>query len=134
MQWLIRLVMQVKTSIRKASLPKLSGTGITSLILLSPLLNCRTTAYQNSLPCREQELIFLGQAPTRYCQFGVSSVNYSDKMRDVKSTINGTWIPNGNSKLRLTKPNSTPTPIRQVRDQHLQRISINGTEIIRNLG
>ena len=49
-QWLIRFVMQVKTSIRKASLPKLSGTGITSPILSSPLLNCRKTAYQNSLP------------------------------------------------------------------------------------
>ena len=52
-QWLIRLVMQVKTprrSIRKTSHPELSGTGITSPILSSPLLNCQTTAYQNSLP------------------------------------------------------------------------------------
>ena len=44
-QWLIRLFMQVKTHIGQASLPKLSGTGI-----ISPLLNCPTTAYQNSLP------------------------------------------------------------------------------------
>ena len=36
--------------IRKASLPKLSWTGITSPILSSPLLNCRTTSYKNSLP------------------------------------------------------------------------------------
>ena len=49
-QWLIRLVMQVKTPIRKDSLPKLSATEITSPFLSSPLLNCRTTAYQNSLP------------------------------------------------------------------------------------
>ena len=49
-QWLIRLVMQVKSPIRKVSLPKLLGTGITSLIISYPLLNCRTTAYQNSLP------------------------------------------------------------------------------------
>ena len=41
---------------------------------------------------------FLGQALTRYCHFGVSSVTYSDKMRDVKSANHGTWIPNGNSR------------------------------------
>ena len=45
-----QIVMQVKTAIRKASLRKLSGTGITSLILSSSLLNCQTTVYQNSLP------------------------------------------------------------------------------------
>ena len=39
-----------KDAIRKASIPKLSGIRITSPILSSPLLNCRTTAYQNSLP------------------------------------------------------------------------------------
>ena len=43
--WPIRFVMQVKTPIRKASFPKLSGTGITLPILSSPLLNCRTTVY-----------------------------------------------------------------------------------------
>ena len=79
--------------------------------------------------------MFLGKALTRYCHFVVSSVNYSDKMRDVKSTNHGTWIPNGNSRCyHLTKSNSTPTPIRKVKDQPLQRISINGTEIIQNLG
>ena len=36
--------------------------------------------------------------------------------------------------LKLTKSNSTLTPIRKVKDQPLQWISINGTEIIRNLG
>ena len=36
---------------------------------------------------------------------------------------------------KITKSNSTPTPIRKVKDQPLQRIPINGTEeIIRNLG
>ena len=34
-QWPIRFFMQVKTHIRKASFPKLSGTGITSPILIS---------------------------------------------------------------------------------------------------
>ena len=36
---------------------------------------------------------------------------------------------------KITKSNSTPTPISKVKDQPLQRITINGTEeIIRNLG
>ena len=36
---------------------------------------------------------------------------------------------------KITKSNSTPTPIRKVKDQPLQRVPINGTEeIIRNLG
>ena len=36
---------------------------------------------------------------------------------------------------KVTKSNSTPTPIRKVKDQPVQRISINGTkEIIRYLG
>ena len=36
---------------------------------------------------------------------------------------------------KSTKSNSTPTPIRKVKDQPLQLISINGTEeIIRNMG
>ena len=34
-QWPIRFFMQVKTHIRKASFPKLSGTGIASPILIS---------------------------------------------------------------------------------------------------
>ena len=34
---------------KKSFSPNLLGTGITSPILSSPLLNCRTTAYQNSL-------------------------------------------------------------------------------------
>ena len=36
---------------------------------------------------------------------------------------------------QITKLNSTPTPIRKVKDQPLQRMPINDTEeIIRNLG
>ena len=42
-QWPIRFFMQVKMHIRKASFPKLSGTGITSPILISAV-------YLNSLP------------------------------------------------------------------------------------
>ena len=49
-QWPFRFFLLAKTSIRKASFPKLSGTGMTSLIHSSPLLNCRITAYLNSLP------------------------------------------------------------------------------------
>ena len=44
-QWPLRFPLLVKTPIRKASFPRLSGTGMSSLILSSPLLNCRTTAY-----------------------------------------------------------------------------------------
>ena len=48
-QWPFRLFpLLVKTPIREA-FSKLSGTGMTSLIL-SSLLNCQTTAYLNSLP------------------------------------------------------------------------------------
>ena len=35
---------------RKVSFPKVSGTGMSSLILSSPLLNCRTIVYLNLLP------------------------------------------------------------------------------------
>ena len=36
---------------------------------------------------------------------------------------------------KITKSNSTPTPIRKVKDQPIQQIPINGTEeIIQNLG
>ena len=49
-QWPFRFTLLVKTPIRKTSFPQLSGTGMSSLILSSPLLNCRTTAYLNSLP------------------------------------------------------------------------------------
>ena len=49
-QWPFRFPLLVKTPIRKASFPKLSGTGMSSLVLSSPLPNCRTTAYLNSLP------------------------------------------------------------------------------------
>ena len=49
-QWPFRFPLLVKTPIRKASFPKLSGTGMTFLILSSPLLNCWTTAYLNALP------------------------------------------------------------------------------------
>ena len=40
----------VKMPTRKVSFPKLSGTGMSSLILSSPLLNCRTIVYLNLLP------------------------------------------------------------------------------------
>ena len=39
-----------KDAYKKSFLNKLLGTGITSPILSSQLLNCRRTAYQNSLP------------------------------------------------------------------------------------
>ena len=40
----------VKMPTRKVSFPKLSGTGMSSLILSSPLLKCRTIVYLNLLP------------------------------------------------------------------------------------
>ena len=39
-----------KDAYKKSFFPKISRTGMTSLILSSPLLNCRTTVYLNSLP------------------------------------------------------------------------------------
>ena len=39
-----------KMPTRKVSFPKLSGTGMSSLILSSPLLSCRTIVYLNLLP------------------------------------------------------------------------------------
>ena len=42
-----------KDSYKKASSSKQSGTGMPSLIHSSPLLNCRTIAYLNSLPLLE---------------------------------------------------------------------------------
>ena len=48
------LVFQIPTAskmvTRKVSFPKLSETGMSSLILSSPLLNCRTIVYLNLLP------------------------------------------------------------------------------------
>ena len=42
-----------KDSYKKSFFPKQSGTGMPSLIHSSPLLNCRTIAYLNSLPLLE---------------------------------------------------------------------------------
>ena len=39
-----------KDAYKKSFSPRTIWNGITSLILSSPLLNCRTTAYQSSLP------------------------------------------------------------------------------------
>ena len=52
-QWPFRFPLLVRIPIRKASFPKQSGTGMPSLIHSSPLLNCRTIAYLNSLPLLE---------------------------------------------------------------------------------
>ena len=51
--WSFRFPLLVKIPIRKASFPKQSGTGMPSLIHSSPLPNCRTIAYLNSLPLLE---------------------------------------------------------------------------------
>ena len=45
-----RFPLLVKMPTRKVFFPKLSGTGMSSLILSSPLLNCRTIVYLNFLP------------------------------------------------------------------------------------
>ena len=48
--WSFRFPLLVKMPTRKVSFPKLSGTGMSSLILSSPLLNCRTIVYLNLHP------------------------------------------------------------------------------------
>ena len=48
--WSFRFPLIVKMPTRKVSFPKLSGTGMSSLILSFPLLNCRTIVYLNLLP------------------------------------------------------------------------------------
>ena len=45
-----RFPLLVKMPTRKVSFPKVSGTGMFSLILSSPLLNCLTIVYLNLLP------------------------------------------------------------------------------------
>ena len=52
-QWSFRFPLLIRIPIRKASFHKQSGTGMPSLIHSSPLLNCRTIAYLNSLPLLE---------------------------------------------------------------------------------
>ena len=55
-QWSFRFPLLVRIPIRKASFPKQSGTVLgrmPSQIHSSPLLNCRTIAYLNSLPLLE---------------------------------------------------------------------------------
>ena len=51
--WSFRFPLLVRIPIRKASFPKQSGPGMPSLIHSSPLPNCRTIAYLNSLPLLE---------------------------------------------------------------------------------
>ena len=57
--------------------PRLSGTGMTSLILRLPLLKCRMIVCLSSLLLCE-----LPRPSPRpmvlYCHFGVSPINYSD--------------------------------------------------------
>ena len=48
--WSFRLRLLVKMPTRKVSFPKLSGTGMSPIILSSSLLNCRTIVYLNLLP------------------------------------------------------------------------------------
>ena len=69
--------------IRKASFPKHSGTGMPSLIHSSPLPNCRTIAYLNSLPLLELGTNIPRPSPGEVLSFvGVSPVNYSDSDSD----------------------------------------------------
>ena len=75
--WSFRFPLLVKMPTRKVSFPKLSRTGMVSLILSSPLLNCRTIVYLNLL-VRARDLTSLANSLVRYCHFGVSPVNYTD--------------------------------------------------------
>ena len=78
-----RFPLLVRIPIRKASFPKQSGTGMPSLIHSSPLLNCWTIAYLNSLPLLELGTNLPRPSPGEVLSvFGVSRVNYSDSDSD----------------------------------------------------
>ena len=60
-----------------------AGTGMPSLIHSSPLLDCRTIAYLNSLPLLELGTDLPRPSPGEVLSFfGVSPVNYSDSNSD----------------------------------------------------
>ena len=96
--WSFRFPLLVKMPTRKVSFPKLSGTGMSSLILSSPLLNCRTIVYLNLL-VRARDLTSLANSLVGYCHFGVSPVTYTDSDSDGS---------------RIIQPRIPPTSLRPV--------------------
>ena len=87
-QWSFRIPLLVRIPIRKASFPKQLGTGMPSLIHSSPLLNCQTIAYLNSLPLLELGTNLPRPSPGEVLSFfGVSPVNYSDSDSDYNCSL-----------------------------------------------
>ena len=77
--WLFRYLQQAKKRTKVVSFHRLSGTGMTSLIHLSPLLKCLLTVCSSSLHSCVQGTNFPpSEPPGEIMSFGVSPVNYSD--------------------------------------------------------
>ena len=77
--WLFRYLQLGKKRTKVVSFHRLSGTGMTSLIHLSPLLKCLMTVCQVRFTRAFKGLICPpSEPPGEIMSFGVSPVNYSD--------------------------------------------------------
>ena len=77
--WLFRYLQLAKKRTKVVSFHRLSGTGMTSLIHLSPLLKCLMTVCPSLLHSCVQGTNFSPiRTPGEIMSFGVSPVNYSD--------------------------------------------------------
>ena len=84
--WLFRYLQLAKKRTKVVSFHRLSGTGMTSLIHLSPLLKCLMTVCPSSLhSCVQGTNSPPPSEPPGEMSFGVSPVNYSD-------SDNITWL------------------------------------------
>ena len=77
--WLFRYLQLAKKRTKVVSFHRLSGTGMTSLIHLSPLLKCLMTVCPSSLYTRAFKGLISppSKPPGEIMSFGVSPVNYS---------------------------------------------------------
>ena len=81
--WLFRYLQLAKKRTKVVSFHRLSGTGMTSLIHLSPLLKCLMTGLQGRFTRAFKGLISPpSEPPGEIMSFGVSPVNYSDSDSD----------------------------------------------------
>ena len=88
--WLFRYLQLAKKRTKVVSFHRLSGTGMTSLIHLSPLLKCLMTVCPSSLhSCVQGTNFSPSEPPGEIMSFGVSPVNYSDSDSDRVSSIPG---------------------------------------------
>ena len=77
--WLFRYLQLAKKRTKVVSFHRLSGTKMTSLIRLSPLLKCLMTVCPSSLhSCVQGTNFSPSEPPGEIISFGVSPVNYSD--------------------------------------------------------